>query len=293
MSSPSEWLRLRSANLSAEIDPAGAQLSVLQDVAGRDLLWDGNPAVWNGRAPLLFPIVGMLAGGTYRMGSKAYALSRHGFARGRMFEVVEATSRAALLRLGADTASLKVYPFRFELDVQFELSDASLSITTAVRNRGDGLLPASFGYHPAFRWPLPFGQDRAAHFIEFETDEPAPIRRLNSQGLLAAAYQPTPVRNRRLALTDDLFTNDVIIFDQFRSRSVTYGAEQGPRLKVSFPDAPYLGVWTKPGAQFVCIEPWHGVSDPEGFTGDFTSKPGVFVVPAGSAMRIEMTVSVL
>ena len=287
------WVRLSSGDLSAEIDPLGAQLSSLKDGEGRDLLWSGDPEVWNGRAPILFPIVGALAGGQYRLGSTTYELSRHGFARGRAFSLQESTSSSAIFVLRADEASLKVYPFRFELAVKFEIAGAALGITTTVRNRGDTSLYASVGYHPALRWPLPFGQLRSSHAIEFETDEPAPVRRIDSRGLLMPERFPTPIANRRLELRDALFQDDVLILDQIKSRYVVYGATAGPRIRVDFPDAPYLGLWTKPGAEFICIEPWHGVTDPQGYSGDFMDKPGVFAVAAGGEFSSAMTLTVV
>ncbi len=243
MSHPSNpWISLSSGELTAEVDPLGAQLSSLRDAAGRDLLWNGDPAVWTGRAPLLFPIIGELAGGCYRVGPATYHLSRHGFARGKLFKLIDSSPSTATFRLQADAATLQVYPFRFELDVHFALEGPSLSVTTLVRNLGAETMPASFGYHPALRWPLPYGRERAAHFIEFAVDEPAPIRRLDARGLLTPASHPTPVVNRRLMLDDGLFEHDAVIFDQIRSRFVTYGADDGPRIRVSYPQTPYLGV---------------------------------------------------
>ncbi len=290
---PTRWISLSSSELRIEIDPLGAQLSTLRDRDGHDLLWGGDPAVWAGRAPLLFPIVGALAGGRYRLGSTSYALSRHGFARGRPFEVADVTSAGATFTLRADAASLQIYPFQFELAVDYALLGRTLAVTARVHNAGNEDLPASFGYHPAFRWPLPYGRARSAHFIEFTQEEPAPMRRLNTAGLLTPTLHPTPIVQRRLALADALFRDDVIIFDKVQSRSVTYGAADGPRLQVSYPDAPYLGIWTKPQADFICIEPWHGIADPEGYTGDFRVKPGVFMVPPGATLPAQMTVTLL
>jgi galactose mutarotase-like enzyme len=287
------WVRLSSADLHVEVDPLGAQLSILRDRSGRDLLWNGDPAVWTGRAPLLFPIVGALAGGAYRVGPKSYRLSRHGFARGKLFEVVTAAPDTATFRLKADEATLQIYPFRFELEARFTVSGTTLSVKTSVRNTGTGNMAASLGYHPAFRWPLPYERTRAAHFIEFAHDEPAPIRRLDTAGLLTSERHPTPVSNRRLVPQDALFQNDVVIFDEVRSRSVSYGAADGPRIRLDFPDARYLGVWTKPGANFICIEPWRGIADPEGFSADFTAKPGVFEVAPGGTQSLEMTITLL
>jgi galactose mutarotase-like enzyme len=287
------WVSLSSGDLAAEVNPLGAQLSTLRDRSGRDLLWGGDPSVWSGRAPLLFPIVGALAGGRYRLGSKIYHLPRHGFARDRVFDVVDTTADTAAFSLKADEATLRDYPFRFELDVRIALDGRNLSVTTWIRNAGDDDMPASFGYHPALRWPLPFGRSRESHFIEFAGDEPAPIRRLNADGLVTPERQSTPVRHRRLALADSLFHDDVLIFDEIESRVVTYGADDGPRIQVSYPDAPYLGIWTKPGADFICIEPWHGIADAEGFCGDFREKMGVFTLAAGAALAVRMMIGLI
>jgi galactose mutarotase-like enzyme len=293
MTPTDSFVRLSSEALSADIDPKGAQLSALRDRGGLDLLWNGDPAVWAGRAPILFPIVGVLVGANYRLGSKTYSLPRHGFARNRVFSLESANPSAAVFRLSDDEETLRVYPFRFNLDIRFELSGCTLSVTATIRNRGDEAMPASFGYHPAFRWPLPYGQPRAAHFIEFAADEPDPVRRLDSAGLLMPDRQPTPIVQRRLMLQDSLFENDALILDRVRSRSVVYGSAAGPRLQVSFADAPYLGIWSKPRAHFICIEPWHGVSDAEGFSGDFHDKLGMNLIAVGSAFSTTMAMSLL
>jgi galactose mutarotase-like enzyme len=290
---PSAWNSISSGELTAAIDPRGAQLSILRDREGRDLLWNGDASIWAGRAPLLFPIVGVLAGGIYRLGSSRYPLSRHGFARDRQFTLESASAAAVSFVLRSDPSTLAVYPFQFELRAHYELNGTTLSVRTEIRNRGGPDMPASFGYHPGFRWPLPYGEPRASHVVNFETDEPGEVRRIGSDGLLTPTRYPTPVAGRELALTDALFQDDVLIFDRVKSRSVLYGSSAGPKLRIAFPDAVYLGLWTKPGAPFVCIEPWHGITDSQGFTGDFMEKPGVFVLEAGAALTAKMDITLL
>ena len=290
---PRAWLSISSDELTAEIDPRGAQLSVLRDRDGRDLLWNGDAGVWAGRAPLLFPIVGVLAGGSYRLGPKRYPLSRHGFARDKEFSLESSSAVAASLLLRPDASTLAVYPFQFELRTRYELHQATLSVSTEIRNLGGTDMPASFGYHPGFRWPLPYGQTRASHFVQFETDEPGAVRRIDADGLLTPTRYPTPIESRRLALTDSLFQDDVLILDQVKSRSVTYGGSEGSKLRIAFPDAVYLALWTKPGAPFICIEPWHGITDCQGFTGDFMEKPGIFVLKGGAALTAKMDITLL
>lgn len=288
--SPSDWIRLHSATFTVEIDPQGAQLSVLRDAAGRDLLWNGDPAVWKGRAPILFPIVGALNGGHFSWRRDRFALPRHGFARDRRFEVIRHDDREALFRQTNDSETLKVYPFRFELDVAFRLDATALVIEATVRNSGTETMPASLGFHPAFRWPLQAGQARNDHFIEFEFDEDARVRRLDSAGLLTDERHPSPVQDRRLALNDALFKDDVLIFDQLRSRRLTYGTATGQRLQITYPNATHLGLWSKPGAGFVCIEPWRGVADPVDFEGALNDKPGMFRVAPGASQLLRMRI---
>ena len=283
---------IASETISATLTSLGAEMVGLT-ADGRDLQWDGDPAVWSGRAPLLFPIVGALAGGRYRLGDETYALPRHGFARRSLFEVVEQGAERAVFRLIASEATRAVYPFDFVLDVTYAVAGPALAIAARIENRGDGPMPASFGFHPALRWPLPFGRARADHLIRFDHDETAPVRRLDADGCLLAETFPTPVDGRTLVLPDDLFTADALILDRPASRRVVYGAPGGPAIAVSFPDMPQLGIWSKGGgAGFVCIEPWQGYADPVGFDGTLFEKPGVVTIAPGGThacgMRMEL-----
>ena len=104
---------------------------------------------------------------------------------------------------------------------------------------------------------------------------------------------PSPVEGNVLHLRDELFNDGAIVWDELASRSLTYGAENGgPRLSVRFPDTPHLGVWTKPGADFLCIEPWQGFASPSGFDGELADKPGIVSLPVGETRRWRMDISV-
>jgi galactose mutarotase-like enzyme len=271
--------------LSARISATGAELVRLQDGGGLDLLWDGDPAFWTGRSPLLFPIVGEAKGNRIRVGGVPYEIGRHGFARTSTFALVSSEAARCTWRLEASEATRRQYPFEFRLDVTYRIEGGTLRMTAEVTNSGDRLMPASFGFHPALCWPLPYGKPRAGHEIVFEHDEPAAIRR-PIDGLLSAAQYPTPVRDRRLALHDSLFEDGAIVFDTLASRSLVYGE----RLRVSFPRMPHLGIWTIPGAGYVCIEPWQGYASPEGFDSELAQKPGVGSEAPGATETFGMSI---
>ena len=94
------------------------------------------------------------------------------------------------------------------------------------------------------------------------------------------------------ALDDSLFVDDALIFDAPTSRSVRFGAPGEPGIEVAWENLPELGVWTKPGAPYLCIEPWQGFSDPQDFAGEFRDKPGVIEVPPGGERRFAMNVTI-
>jgi len=162
---------IASEVLAARINPLGAELWSLTDRDGGEYMTDADPAFWTGRAPLLFPIVGALNGGRYRVDGTEHALPKHGFARTSRFDLAEHADDRARFRLVESEATLAAYPFRFELEMAFALTGATLSMVATVGNPGAGPLPFSFGFHPAFAWPLPGGAAKDDHAIVFERDD--------------------------------------------------------------------------------------------------------------------------
>ena len=283
-------VRIGTPGLRAEVALHGAELVRLQDEAGRDLLWDGDPAYWSGRAPILFPIVGRLKGDRLLVDGVAHPMRQHGIARTSAFRLVERDEASCRLRLTADEDTRRAYPFDFALDLLYRVEGATLTLAGTVRNAGAIPMPASFGFHPAFRRPLPYGADAADHVVAFAEDEPEPIAAVEG-GLLSEERKPSPVEGRRLALGPHLFDGDALVFLHPRSRSVVYGPPGGRGLRVDFPGMPQLGIWSKPGAPFLCIEPWSGYASPAGFDGDATEKPGMALLAPGESRTFAMSVT--
>lgn len=288
-----DLIAISSGHLTARINPFGAELWSLTDAAGRQFMTDADPAFWTGHAPLLFPIVGALNGDRLRIDGREFAMAKHGFARKSAFEVVEAQADRATFRLCDSAATRADYPFAFVLEMAFVLDGATLRMTATVTNPGASDLPFSFGFHPAFAWPLPGGADKAAHRIEFAQAEPQPICRIDPpSGLLLQETFQTPVDGKTLTPDATLFEPDAIIWDTLHSRALSFGADGGSWLDIAFPDTPMLGIWQKPGAAYLCLEPWAGIADPVGFDGDFRDKPGVMVLAPGQRRSFRMDVTV-
>lgn len=271
--------RIEADGVAAVVSRDGAELHSLTDAAGRELLWQAGP-LWPRRAPVLFPIVGKLAGDRLLHRGRSHRMTQHGFARDRRFAWLERARASCRLVLEDDAETRHAYPFAFRFEVSYALVDGALRAVFSVTNTGTEVLPASVGAHPAFRWPLSEGVPKEAHRLQFEAPEPAPVRRLRA-GLLDAAAEPSPVVGRTLALSEALFERDALILDRPASRSVLYAAEDGAAIEVSWSGFAQLGLWSKPGGDFLCIEPWHGTADPVGFEGEFADKPGLMLLRPG------------
>jgi galactose mutarotase-like enzyme len=284
-------IEISSGVLTAAINPLGAELSHLRDSDGRELMTDADPAFWTGRAPLLFPIVGRLADDRFRLDGKEYALPQHGFARRQMFALIEQARDRAVFRLTDNDETRAVYPFAFTLDAAFTLEGARLAIDITVTNRDAKPMPASFGFHPGFAWPLPYGRPREEHRILFEKPEPGELAAIAPGGWIAPEGRTSPVAGRELPLTDALFERDALVWDSVASQSLRYDGGEGPGLEIGFAGMPKLGLWTKPGAHYVCVEPWHGIADPLGFAGEIWDKPGILRFAPGVARTFSMQVT--
>jgi len=283
---------IRSSQIEAEISPLGAELRALRDSQGREWLWDGDPAWWNGRSPILFPIVGTLNRDTLRVDGEAYSLPRHGFARRSTFTLRHQGEDSVLFGLSDSQQTRAIYPFAFDLEMRYAVLDNVLTMAATLRNPGNELLTASFGYHPALRWPLPPGGAREEHVILFDEAEPAPVRRLDADGLLAPHPRPTPVAGDCIRLDGSLFAEDALIFDRPASRGLTFTLPGQEGVYVKFEGMPHLALWSKPDAPFLCIEPWQGHSDPAGFDGEFREKPGVISLAPDQAHTFTMTIAI-
>lgn len=268
-----EKIALEAGDWHAELRTQGAELLSLRR-GDRDLLWRQDPKWWEWTSPILFPVVARSPEATVRVDGKPYPMPPHGFARDREFRVLERDATRVKLELRDDTHTRVHYPFTFALRFDIGLDANGILIAAEIENRDKRPMPFGFGYHPAFVWT----QDAATrheHICLFERDETASIRRgIMETGLLRKARFPNPVVGRTLALHDDLFVPGALQFDQLASRRLWFGRQGAEGLDIGFPDSPHLGIWTKPGAPYLCVEPWQGFAEEEGADGELARRPG-------------------
>jgi galactose mutarotase-like enzyme len=243
--------------------------------------WQGDEQYWSGRNPTLFPIVGKLWQETYHLNKRQFHLGNHGFARHETFKLTSKTRDTLVLTLTDTPETLTHYPFHFRLTNTYTLNERSLTITSTVFNPGQNELPFSMGAHPAFNCPQLEKEKFTDYKIVFAQAEDLTrlvMNPIDSSFLLERQNYGHQVKE--LPLTPELFTQDVLAFEGLASAWV---ALVGPktRIQITTNHAPWFGLWTKPGAPFICLEPWQGHGDFANFDGDFCQREGTILLPAG------------
>jgi galactose mutarotase-like enzyme len=264
---------LSSAALRAEISPLGAELVSLVGRDGSERLWQGDPAIWGDRSPILFPVVGRLQGDRLRVGGSDLSMPIHGFARSMIFAVTQLSDASALFRLRASEETLASYPWDFGLDVTYTLSNATLTVAFTVRNHDGRPMPYMLGLHPGFRWPRDPSHQREGHFLEF--DAPGSLAcEIGRNGFRGEQPRLVSLTGRRLFLSDDLLDGGAAIFPDLPGRRVRFSDPAGETgIELDFQDFAHLALWTRPGAPFLCIEPWQALPHAERAAPDLSHVP--------------------
>ena len=265
----SDLIQIQNSKLKVQITTLGAEIKSLYSQAwNKEIVWSGDPAIWDRSAPILFPIVGSLIENEYIYGDATYKLPRHGFARDSLFSLINSEINTAEFILATTQSSFAKYPFVFELRVRYSLNNSLLTISYKVKNVDNKDIYFSIGAHPGFR------TDSIDQYeLEFEKKEEEYYL---LDGNLVNFNTPIAFQSKYLSLSDETFSRDAIIFKKLNSSYIDLknkADNQIIRLK-NFTHS-HFGIWAKKGQPFICLEPWCGVADLVGHNKDLLSKSGI------------------
>lgn len=278
-------LTLKNERLQVQVDTFGAELKSIS-MDGCEYLWQGDPAYWTGRSPILFPIIGGLPEDRYTWKGQTYEMHSHGFAKRSEFSVVSHTDDALTLRLTDNDETRAQYPFSFVFEVIYTLSGSTLREGFRVVNTGDGEMPFSVGGHSGFNCPLTPDKKFTDYRLEFEKPETL-LRRIKRDGLLCGESRVFLDDQAEKELTHGMFYDDAVILRDLASSWVELSAgEESRSVRVDFTGFPDLGIWScRNDGPYVCIEPWFGVDSTKGDSGAMEEKEGIRILPAGDTFE--------
>ena len=287
---------IENEKLMVQISDLGAELcSVLDKDLGMERIHDGNPKVWNRHAPLLFPFVGKVINGVYRIGKKEYSMElQHGFARDMEFTCIEKSFQKVVHCLKSTEETKKNYPFDFELLVTHELDEINqklLRITWEIKNKGEDTMYYFIGGHPGFTTKEKDPKAKEAYYLEFEGKDSITYFGVNNESGFAA---PNETKEILLEKGKMLFHKDIyetLIFDDPKFTKISIlRPDQSRHITMDCTGFTSFGIWTKEEADYICLEPWMGRTDDHGFTGTIKEKMGVLTLNKGESNRICYTI---
>jgi len=279
-------ITISNSQLTATINTLGAELiSLVKN--NKNYIWQVDETYWNKTSPILFPIVGRLKNDSYLFKGKKYQLPRHGFARNLEFSFDKKSDSQVIFELNETEETKAMYPFTFKLLVAYTLIGNELVMEYFVRNQSDEVLPFSIGAHPAFAIEGNFEN----YSLQFNKEDLFETHHLENESFNGKTTL-VDTKNNSIALNYALFEKDALVFKQLNSNEVTLKNKDKAILKVNYDHFPYLGIWTKQNAPFLCIEPWCGLADSSNHNGNLEDKEGMNHLPAGEdflrAIRIEI-----
>ena len=297
----SEIISISSNSLTASIDTMGAQLMSLRK-GESEYLWQGDSNWWPRRAPILFPIVGVLKDSKAESAEGTISLARHGLARLNQFEVVEQSASSVTLRLKSTEETRKAYPYDFELKLIFSVAGDTLTQTYEVTNPTNVVLPFTLGAHPAFNIPIP-GVEAASldqYHLLFTHSWTSYGPSITDEGLCDyATPQKLIVDSDTLPLSWELIDREkTITLEDVPDRRITLAASteapsEAHGIQMDFEGFDYLGIWSAaPGCPFVALEPWCGIADTVDCDGIFEHKPGIMCLEPEQSITKTLSVKV-
>ena len=267
---------LQEGDVRISIAERGAEIVSVKKGA-REYIWQADPQFWAKHSPLLFPVCGRLRDFTYTYAGSSYRMGNHGFAQRMTFSAEQISDAEAIFTLRENEETLAEYPFPFRLTQHYRLAGGTLYVRTEAENTGGAPMYCNFGSHEAYATDGDF-TDWAVYF---EKKEDLVLIEQNKTGQLTGRRIPYKDDADMLPLSWKLFENDSLLFDRLRSKYVTLAYRGEPTVRVGFADYEHLLLWTKPGAQYVAIEPWNGLPDTADADGLLQHKLGILRLDPG------------
>ena len=277
---------ISNTKITASINTFGAELTALKK-ENTNYIWTIDEKYWNKTSPVLFPIVGRLKKDTYKIEAEEFHLSRHGFARDCEFKLVTKTDTSATFSLQENGATLEKYPFQFELLIKYVLLENQLVINYTVINNSANKMPFNIGTHPAFA----ISNVLEEYSLQFNASENFETHEL-ANDLFSGTKRKIHSKNNSIALNEELFEKDALVFKNIQSNAITILHNEKAYLKIEFENFPFLGIWKKENAPFLCIEPWTGYADIAKTTGFIYEKKDIQILDSKETFDCNLAITI-
>lgn len=251
---------IKNEQLEATISLKGAEVHKLNKVNEEyNYVWCGDKNVWGGRNPILFPQVGSTSDKTIKIDGVKRPIGNHGFVRSAEFNLVCQKEDELTLNIKENEESMKCYPYKFTLTVNYKLVANKLNVKYTIKNDSDKVMPFGFGLHPAFACAHDYEDTK----VVFDVEEDF---------------------GKELVISKELFQK-YPTFSWNNPKSTKAMLHTGDRVVgINYPGYNIFAIWSL--GDYVCLEPWinHAPEDPEI---EFKDREGTMFLNPGEEKVIE------
>ena len=241
---------LKNDSLTVTISDTGAEILSIINEAGDEVIHQGCD-VYADHCPICFPTIGIFPDGIYSYKGKDYKIKIHGFASSSVFEAKQVSDTEISFKMSSNEETLKVYPFRFDLFVNYTLKGKDLTTEYMIKNTGNDVMYYSVGSHTGYK----LDKGLKGYRIRFpKAEESLGVRLLTSHGMFTV---PDVLKNGVLQLDDTLFQKGCFTLTDLSSDYLILEDNGGKEIaKLDFSQFKYVTFWSVPGNNYICIEPW-------------------------------------
>ncbi len=244
---------------------------------GIEYVWQGDPAHWNGQAPILFPVCCAARDNKISFGGAEYPMPKHGIARKREFDPIYVSKSKVVLEQRESEETLTMFPFCYSLKAEYSVTDTGFRAQFTVKNLDKNEMTFCIGGHPGFNVPLTKDDGGFEdHKLVFGNAEGCTVS-VTKGGYMDPALPKIDRLNgtNELPLVYSDYDNDCMIVEKLPKKSVSLISNKtGKGFRFDFDGFDALGIWTpiKKNSPFICLEPWNGTPASVDETTDAKSK---------------------
>lgn len=264
----------------------GASLQELT-VNGKTIIQDLTPLTYCNTyaSSVLFPFANRIKDGTYTFDNKSFQLETnqteennalHGLIYNKSFKIIDqkASKTSAHITLEYnETKSPKGFPYNYNIQLTYTLSNYGLSLKVSVKNTDIKTFPFTLGWHPYF-----ISTDLAKSSLRFNSTNKLLIgeRNITTDVEPIAPIETYEIKNKKLDDCWALNTNTI----QFKTPSYHF------ELSSSANDN-FLQLYTPPHANAIAIEPTTGVSN------SFNNAIGLQTLEGGKSYHLTWNIKLI
>ena len=250
---------------------------------GEECVNENGKPYWDRRFEILFPTVGKCINNQTILNGKIYQTQLDGFAKNLEFEPITKLDNYHSYIFKSEKKLFEKYPYEFSFIVTYRVDNNKLTTKYKIVNENEFDMPFGIGSRPALKIDNE-ELEKGNYYFEFDQPEDKVHFLRLRDGLVGVEFARNiqVIGKRRIPLNSNVFNNDAFIIKGMKTNKISLKNKMTNQtiFTMDFTGFPYLAVFGKKNAPFICLEPWVSMPDSVNGNGVFRQKNDIILLPA-------------